>query len=274
MVKKLVGDDPNANRKFWFTVAAAIGQPGNAFANMATGFKQATLNADADRKQKNKMLMELSKDEMDFMKDVDSLGFKSELKLLGLTKAQQIEVANMDSNIRKRFLEEYKIRGDYLKAMAAADKAKADLKKGKGDKSFRGMLQQGEAQIGKQYAFVMDELGNFAAGRGSPTLDSPLYQDMLKRLEQFRKFYTDKLNELGSTSNIAQLEAYTYATANTPPKIDIANVAPVGTFRSRDRATIAINRDKSKYINKIIQIGGKKYKVVANEDGDIGIVQQ
>ena len=67
MVKKLVGDDPNANRKFWFTVAAAIGKPGNAFANLATGLKQATLNADADRKEKNKMLMTLAKDEMEFM---------------------------------------------------------------------------------------------------------------------------------------------------------------------------------------------------------------
>ena len=86
MVKKLVGDDPNANRKFWFTVAAAIGKPGNAFANLATGLKQATLNADADRKEKNKMLMTLSKDEMEFMKDVDQLGFKSEIKLLCLTK--------------------------------------------------------------------------------------------------------------------------------------------------------------------------------------------
>ena len=127
MVKNLVGEDPNAFQKFWFTVAAAIGKPGgNAFTNMAEGFKQATLNADADRKEKNKMLMTLAKDEMDFMKDVDKLGFKSELKLLGLTKAQQVEVANMDSNIRKRFMEEYKIHGDYLKAKAAADAAKGD----------------------------------------------------------------------------------------------------------------------------------------------------
>ena len=128
MVKKLVGDDPNANRKFWFTVAAAIGKPGNAFANLATGLKQATLNADADRKEKNKMLMTLSKDEMEFMKDVDQLGFKSEIKLLGLTKAQQKEVAAMDVNIRKAYMAEWKVSADHLKAQAAADRAKKDLK--------------------------------------------------------------------------------------------------------------------------------------------------
>ena len=257
MVEKLVGEDPNANRKFWFTVAAAIGQPGNAFANMATGFKQATLNADADRKQKNKMLMELSKDEMDFMKDIDSLGFKSELKLLGLTKAQQIEVANMDSNIRKRFMEEYKIYGDYLKAKAAANK-------GKGDKSFRGMLQQGEAQIGKEYAYVMDEDGKFAAGSGSPTLNSPLYQQMIKRLEQFRKFYTDKLNELGSTSYDAQLKAYTYATANTPPKTDIPDSELVTSFNNRRDANRIIQGDKARYLGRTIKISGENFKVTTS----------
>ena len=268
MVKNLVGEDPNANRKFWFTVAAAIGKPGgNAFTNMAEGFKQATLNADADRKEKNKMLMTLAKDEMDFMKDVDTLGFKSELKLLGLTKAQQVEVANMDSNIRKRFLEEYKIHGDYLKAKAAANK-------GKGDKAFGKLIKQGEGQIGKEYGFIIDQFGNLGAGRGSPTLDSPLYQQMLERQKIFRKLYTDKLNELGSTSYDAQLEAYRYATANTPPKTDIPNVEIVGTFGSRDRATIAINRNKSKYINKLIQISGKEYKVVVNENNQIGLVQQ
>jgi hypothetical protein len=139
MVKKLVGDDPNANRKFWFTVAAAIGKPGgNAFTNMAEGFKQATLNADADRKEKNKMLMTLAKDEMDFMKDVDKLGFNSEIKLLGLTKKQQKELAGLDSSIRKAIVDELKITGDLKLADARLQEAK---NKGKGDniKSARVM---------------------------------------------------------------------------------------------------------------------------------------
>ena len=62
--------------------------------------------------------------------------------------------------------------------------------------------------------------------------------------------------------------------SKTPKYDDKSNVKTVGTFGSRDKATIAINRDKSKYINKLIQIGGKEYKVVADENGDIGIVQQ
>tara|TARA_R100000781_G_scaffold24217_3_gene17928 strand:- start:4755 stop:6947 length:2193 start_codon:yes stop_codon:yes gene_type:complete len=131
MVKKLVGDDPNANRRFWFTVAAAIAEPGgNAATNFVKGMNKATLDADADRKEKNKMFMRLAKDEMEFMKDVDTLGFKSEIKLLGLTKAQEKELAGLDSSIRKAFMEEYKIHGDYLKAMNAANKLK------KGEKEF------------------------------------------------------------------------------------------------------------------------------------------
>ena len=119
MVKKLVGEDPNANRKFWFTVAAAIAQPGgNAATNFVKGMHKATLDADADRKEKNKIFMTLSKDEMEFMKDVDKLGFKSEIKLLGLTKAQEKELAGLDSSIRKAIIAELKAGAEYNTAKA------------------------------------------------------------------------------------------------------------------------------------------------------------
>jgi hypothetical protein len=259
MVKQLVGDDPNAKQKFWFTVAAAIGKPGgNVATNMAEGFRQATLNADADRKEKNKLLMQIAKDEIDFMKDVDTLGFTTEVKLLGLTKAQQKEVNALDSNIRKRFMEEMKIHGDYLLAMS---KAKGTSK----DKSFGSLIKQGEGQIGKEYGFMVDEEGNLGAGlAGSPTLDNPLYQQMLKRQAQFRKLYTDKLKELGSTSYKAQLKAYDYATANTDPKTDISNSSgdtPVETFSTMKDANRVVQKNKEKYLNESILIGKAKFKV-------------
>ena len=258
MVTKLVGDDPNAKQKFWFTVAAAIGKPGgNVATNMAEGFRQATLNADANRKEKNKLLMQIAKDEIDFMKDVDTLGFTTEVKLLGLTKAQQKEVNALDSNIRKRFMEEMKIHGEYLLAMS---KAKGTSK----DKSFGSLIKQGEGQIGKEYGFMVDEEGNLGAGEGSPTLDNPLYQQMLKRQAQFRKLYTDKLKELGSTSYKAQLKAYDYATANTDPKTDISNSSgdtPVETFSTMKDANRVVQKNKEKYLNEIILIGKAKFKV-------------
>lgn len=261
MVKNLVGEDPNAFQKFWFTVAAAIGKPGgNAFTNMAEGFKQATLNADADRKEKNKMLMTLAKDEMDFMKDVDTLGFKSELKLLGLTKTQQVEVANMDSNIRKRFMEEYKIHGDYLKAKAAANQ-------GKGDKAFGSQLEKAQREIAKEYGFVIDQFGNLGAGRGSPPLKSPLYQNMIDRLQTFRRLYLDKLDELGSTSYKAQLEATRYAFSMTPKYNDkfkgTGDVDPKNIFANIKDAKREVEKNKKDYLGRTIQIGGTKFKVTA-----------
>ena len=66
LIKKLTGENPYESQKFWFTVSAAIMKKGNAFANLAQGLKEATLNADGDRKEKNKLLTLLSKDQLKF----------------------------------------------------------------------------------------------------------------------------------------------------------------------------------------------------------------
>ena len=95
LVDSLTGEDPDAKRKFWFTVSAAIMKPGNAFANMAQGLKEATLAASGDREKKNKLLMQLGKDEMDFYKDLDKLKYKSNIAGITLTAAQEKELNNM-----------------------------------------------------------------------------------------------------------------------------------------------------------------------------------
>ena len=74
--------------------------------------------------------MTLAKDEMDFMKDIDKLGFNSEVKILGLTKAMQKELAGLDVDIRKAILDELKITGDLKLAEARLQEAK---NKRKGD---------------------------------------------------------------------------------------------------------------------------------------------
>ena len=198
MVKKLVGEDPNANRKFWFTVAAAIGKPGgNAFTNMAEGFKQATLNADADRKEKNKMLMTVAKDEMEFMKDVDKLGFKSEIKLLGLTKEQQKELAAMDVNIRKAILAELKAGAEYNTAKAKLLKAKA----GKRDKA--AVYNAIRKAVKENRNWVFDEEKGTIKVNGKPLrANSPEFKEVEIRISKALKAYKEGGGDMLAAQNI------------------------------------------------------------------------
>ena len=222
MVEKLVGDDPNANRKFWFTVAAAIGQPGNAFANMATGFKQATLNADADRKQKNKMLMELSKDEMDFMKDIDKLGFNSEVKILGLTKAMQKELAGLDVDIRTAILEELKITGDLKLAEARLQEAK-NKRKGDSLKSGRLMNTVKKTLMSEAlnaYGYIIGADGEPQQIRGNTTVYPKAKAKVMKLyLDMFDAYKATKDTVKGQIAAAAVLRKHnkTHGNGNNPP---------------------------------------------------------
>jgi hypothetical protein len=120
LATKLTGEDPLAQQKFWFTVSAAILKPGNAFANMAQGLKEATLAASGDREKKNKLLMELSKDEMEFGNDMGKFKLKAEIQTLGLTDAQNKKIARLP-------LEKQKILLEQLKALTANKLAQAKL---------------------------------------------------------------------------------------------------------------------------------------------------
>ncbi len=230
MVKKLVGDDPNANRKFWFTVAAAIGKPGNAFANLATGLKQATLNADADRKEKNKMLMTLSKDEMEFMKDVDQLGFKSEIKLLGLTKAQQKEVAAMDVNIRKAYMAEWKVSADHLKAKAAADTAKAKLlKEQKGERGKASILNAFRKAVAQNRGFIFDDATNtikIGSGANARTLEagSPEFLEVEKRVNAMLEAYYKPGGNIVKAGKVLEKLTGKKLSGSQPTNTDPANI--------------------------------------------------
>jgi hypothetical protein len=262
LAKDLIGDDPNAERLFWYTVSAAIMKPGNAFANMAQGFKEATIAANTSREKKNKLLMQLSKDEMEFERDIDKLKSASTIQGINLTAKQEIALNKQPQAIRDEVMK-FLLAG--YKYNVAVAKARKELNAGEKDKSFGSLLKQGEGQIGKDYGFIIDKDGNLGAGKGSPTLDSPLYQQMLKRQAQFRKLYTDKLDALESTSYDAQLEAYRYATDKTTPKTAISGS---GVDRKNKFATVkdakrVVEADKNNYLGKTIQVGGTKYKVTA-----------
>jgi hypothetical protein len=221
MVKKLVGEDPNANRKFWFTVAAAIAQPGgNAATNFVKGMNKATLDADANRKEKNKMFMRLAKDEMEFMKDVDKLGFKSEIKLLGLTKAQEKELAGMDSNIRKEFLAELKAGAEYNTAKAKLLKAKA----GKRDKA--AVYNAIRKAVKENRNWVFDEEKGTIKVNGKPLrANSPEFKEVEIRISKALKAYKEGGGDMLAAQNIIkQLTGQSLSRPQSNSNTDPANI--------------------------------------------------
>ena len=223
MVEKLVGDDPNANRKFWFTVAAAIAEPGgNAATNFVKGMNKATLNADADRKEKNKMLMTLSKDEIDFMKDIDKLGFNSEVKILGLTKAMQKELAGLDVDIRKAILDELKITGDLKLAEARLQEAK-NKRKGDSLKSGRLMNTVKKTLMSEAlnaYGYIIGADGEPQQIRGNTTVYPKAKAKVMKLyLDMFDAYKATKDPVKGQIAAAAVLRKHnkTHGNGNNPP---------------------------------------------------------
>ena len=63
-IAPFVEADPYRQQKFWSTISAAIMQPGNAWANMMKGYKQAIDGLDASAKVKQKMMMSLAEKEL------------------------------------------------------------------------------------------------------------------------------------------------------------------------------------------------------------------
>ena len=94
-ITKLIGDDPNAEAKFWLTIGATIMKPGNAFANMAEGIRLAIANSDADRVEKNKLLAELSKDELKFEQNINDFKYKENVAGIKLTASQKDAISKL-----------------------------------------------------------------------------------------------------------------------------------------------------------------------------------
>ena len=63
-IAPFVEADPYRQQKFWSTISAAIMQPGNAWANMMKGYKQAIDGLDASAKDKQKMMISLAGKEL------------------------------------------------------------------------------------------------------------------------------------------------------------------------------------------------------------------
>jgi len=121
--KARAGNDPYQMQKFYFTLSAAMMEPGNAFANIPKGLSKAINELDATRKEKDKLLM-----------DLDDTMTKAKVKLAGkegeadiayekLNLTQKKMIDNLGPTGLAAFNKQMKANGDYIAALAAAKKA-------------------------------------------------------------------------------------------------------------------------------------------------------
>jgi hypothetical protein len=121
--KARAGNDPYKMQKFYFTLSAAMMEPGNAFANIPKGLSKAINELDATRKEKDKLLM-----------DLDDTMTKAKVKLAGKEGEADIEYEKLNLTQKKMidnlgptglaaFNKQMKANGDYIAALAAAKKA-------------------------------------------------------------------------------------------------------------------------------------------------------
>tara|TARA_R110000868_G_scaffold112382_6_gene302653 strand:- start:14 stop:1276 length:1263 start_codon:yes stop_codon:yes gene_type:complete len=105
-IRSFIDKDPYRQQKFWLTVSAAIMQPGNAFANMAKGFKQAIDGLDASDKKKNELLMGLLGKKFDTEVAVSGIQEKRSSSLKDRIKDLNIAISKASGEVRKELLKQ------------------------------------------------------------------------------------------------------------------------------------------------------------------------
>ena len=98
--EKLLNTNPLEKQKFWATIGAAIMRPGNAFANMAQGIKEAIDGLDADGKTKRKLKLSLLGKE--FEKDLSIAKTKASATTSRLNRAKDLQIAAMQATGKAR----------------------------------------------------------------------------------------------------------------------------------------------------------------------------
>ena len=195
-VISLTGNDPNENRNFWFTVAAAVMKPGNAWANLMTGLKEATLASSASQEKKNKLLMMLSKDEMNFKNDLDKIGSASTRSSIKLNAKQERTLNSLPKAIRDEAIKLMTAGASYNNAMAAAAKSsgftRSEMRKLAAlDKGVRINVDK---QVAKAFGFTLDDEGDF---QGTDKAKK-LYQEQTRPMAAL---YNKMMKAYGSTKN-------------------------------------------------------------------------
>ena len=237
LVDSLTGEDPDAKRKFWFTVSAAIMKPGNAFANMAQGLKEATLAASGDREKKNKLLMQLGKDEMDFYKDLDRLKYKSNIAGINLTAAQEKELNNMPQAQRDEAIKMLKAGESFNATRTALLKAKGlsntEMRKlASLDGTTRNSLMKRAAV---RFGFTLNAQGDFQ-GTGSQKLKEEQVKPAIDLYIAMAKAYgstTDRVKGQRLADKVLQESLGKIGTGNSSSSKKSKPPVPVGTVPVR-----------------------------------------
>jgi hypothetical protein len=123
-IAPFVEADPYRQQKFWSTISAAIMQPGNAWANMMKGYKQAIDGLDASAKDKQKMMISLAGKEL-----------STETAVAGIQDKRE---GRKNELLKQRLL-----------SRAKNAKERRDLKNGMQSAAFKNLLKQDKDDLKK-----------------------------------------------------------------------------------------------------------------------------
>lgn len=124
-MRPLLDQNPFEKQKFWATIGAEIMKPGNAFANMVTGFKKAVDSLDADADTKRKLEAAILGKELETEIGIGAL--ETKIKLAELDTWAKLRTAfakatgTLKKDIRKRMHEVRKIALQNILKTDAAD---------------------------------------------------------------------------------------------------------------------------------------------------------
>lgn len=155
-VRAFIDKDPYRRQKFWATIGAAIMQPGNAFANMAKGFKQAVDGLDASDKKKNELLMALTGKRFDTEVAVGGIQEKRSSSLKDRIKDLNIAIAGA--------------KGKELAALISARAKLLAAKTGAKNKTNLKLLEKNNTEL---YKIVKGKLQTFS-GKDREILENRL----------------------------------------------------------------------------------------------------
>ena len=134
--EKLLNTNPLEKQKFWATIGAAIMRPGNAFANMAQGIKEAIDGLDADGKTKRKLKLSLLGKE--FEKDITVAKTMASATTSRLNRAKDLQIASMKVTGKARTA----LLKQANKELEAIFKNTQSFLKGKKSSDIKSMLEE------------------------------------------------------------------------------------------------------------------------------------
>ena len=192
-VRTLLDRKPYEKQKFWATIGAAIMQPGNAFANMAKGFKQAIDGLDADADTKIKMEAAILGEELKSEMKVAELGAKSDIARFKAITELDAKIATSTGKV-KHELVKHKfalLKAFRVETLKTLNKAKASDVKNTFEEWLKTQGKEGEAAadiIGdKNKDFIKDILIGIATSEGGSTALIGMYPEALRRIIKKKK---------------------------------------------------------------------------------------